>query len=92
LIFKLENLSKEQRCALWSISNVLLSTSLNDGLALNPMEFVTVKKCEEKFNKSSCIISENSGCVNALEGAFVVNPFDSEDIVLKIDHAINTSS
>jgi len=43
LILRHENLSPEQRCALWSFTDIFLQTSLREGLSLMPMEFVAIK-------------------------------------------------
>jgi len=56
------------------------------------LEFVSVKKQQGKFEKSACIVSEFSGCGKALQGAFIINPYDVEAIAIKIDEAINTSA
>jgi len=82
----------EERCALWSITHIMLNTCLRDGLTLQPLEFVSVKKQQGKFEKSACIVSEFSGCGKALQGAFIINPYDVEAIAIKIDEAINTSA
>jgi trehalose-6-phosphate synthase len=44
LIFKQEHINMEERCALWNMSNIMLNTCLRDGLTLQPLEFVSVKK------------------------------------------------
>ena len=36
-------------------------------------------------------MSEFSGCGKALQGAFIINPYDVEQIAMKIDETINTS-
>lgn len=38
------DLDLEQRLALWSVSNILLITTLRDGQCLPPLEFITVKR------------------------------------------------
>ena len=34
LLFKQEHINMEERCALWSISHIMLNTCLRDGLTL----------------------------------------------------------
>ena len=56
------------------------------------MEFVCVKKMQDKFEKSVCVISEFAGCSRSLGGAVQVNPYDIENISNKIDEAVNMDS
>lgn len=79
----------EQRIALWAVSNVLLITTLRDGQCLPPLEFITVKKHLQRFNKASVILSEFSGCNRALGGVLKINPFNVDEIAKNIDLAIN---
>jgi trehalose-6-phosphate synthase len=53
------------------------------------MEFVSVKAAQDKFDKSSCIVSEFSGCARALGGAFTINPYNVEEIASKIYESID---
>ena len=73
-----------ERCALWSISIILIITSLRDGLCLQPLEFISVKHKLNKFSKSSLILSEFFGCSTNLEGAYIVNPYDIDIVSKKI--------
>ena len=43
LIYKVQSLTQEERLALWSMSHVLLKTTLRDGLAFSPFEFISTK-------------------------------------------------
>lgn len=81
----------EQRLALWSVSSILLITTLRDGQCLPPLEFITVKKHLNKQNRSAVILSEFSGCNRALGGILKINPFNVEEIAKTIDTAINMS-
>ena len=56
------------------------------------MEYICVKKHQNKFEKSVCIVSEFAGCNKALGGAIKTNPYDIENISHKIDEAISMSS
>ena len=44
LILSLDPIPLEKRLAVWSQCQILLSSTLRDGLSLPPLEFVTVKK------------------------------------------------
>jgi len=74
------------------MSNIFLNTAINDGIMMTPFEFICVKEKQGKLNKSSCIISEFSGCAAALVGSYMVNPNDSEMIGNSISMAINSSA
>lgn len=56
------------------------------------MEFVSVKKRQERFEKSACIVSEFAGCARALGGAFTINPYDVDEIAERIRKAIDIQS
>ena len=92
LVFKTEYLNQEQRCALWSFCNIYLNTSLKQGVCLQAMEYVCVKKTQNKLDKSVCIISEFIGLNKLLGGAIRTNPYDIDNISNRIDEAITMSS
>lgn len=88
LVYLHQNLDKTQRIALWSESNCLIITSIKDGQCIPPLEFISVKKAEKTLEKSNVIMSEFSGCVKALGGILVINPFNIEEITRNIDLAL----
>ncbi len=75
-----------RRMALWSVSNVLLITTLRDGQCLPPLEFIAVKKHND--STGTVILSEFSGCNRALGGILKINPFNTEEIAKTIQHAL----
>ena len=79
----------EHRIALWSISNILLITTLRDGQCLPPLEFITVTSLLKRSSKAAVILSEFSGCNRALGGVLKINPFNVDEITKNIDIAIN---
>lgn len=79
----------EQRLALWTVSNILLITTLRDGQCLPPLEYIAVKKYLNKSGRSAVILSEFSGCNRALGGTLKINPFNVDEIAKNIDLAIN---
>jgi trehalose-6-phosphate synthase len=89
LVIKHENLTAEKRYAVYSFSNIFFNSALNDGLTLQPLEYISIKQIEKKFNKSTVIMSENCGCARALTGVFQINPYDIDMISNKLDEAIN---
>ena len=88
LVFLYRNLTKTERLALWSESNILLITSLRDGQCIPPLEFITVKKAENTFDKSNVIMSEFAGNNNFLSGILRINPFNIDEITKTIDIAM----
>jgi len=68
-----------KRLAVWSVSQILLVSTLKDGLSLPPLEFVTCKKLLNDFGSSGMVLSEFSGCSNAFSGFFRFNSFNVQD-------------
>lgn len=84
-----ENPSLEQRCALWAETNILLVSTLRDGLCLLPIEYTIVKKLIGKMSDAVMVLSEFSGCNKAFTGYIEYNPFNYSDLVKKLGTAIN---
>jgi len=61
-------------------------------LCLQPLEFVCVRKLQDKFEKSTCILSEFAGNSRSLGGAIITNPYDIENISNAIDEAVNMNT
>lgn len=88
LIYCEQDLDKLQRIALWSAINHMIDTTFRDGQSIAPMEFIAVKKVEERHPSSTVIMSEYSGCNRALGGILKINPYNIEEITKAIDAAI----
>jgi trehalose-6-phosphate synthase len=71
-----QNPSLERRLTIWSQAQILLVSTLKDGLCLPPLEFATVKKLTGEFENSGMILSEFSGCSSAFSGFHEFNPHD----------------
>jgi trehalose 6-phosphate synthase/phosphatase len=85
----------KERVALWLACDILMVTSVREGLNLRPLEFVFAKG--EK-NASSVeqragvvILSEFSACCCVLNGALRVNPWNIAELVTSLDHALTMS-
>lgn len=78
-----------KRLAIWAQSQILLISTLKDGLCIPPLEFVTVKKIRQDFQNSAMIISEYSGCSTAFTGFHVINPHDIKDLCNKMDAVLS---
>lgn len=92
LVFKYQSLTYEQRCALWSMSNIYLNTSLKEGVCMQLLEYVCVKKYQNKFEKSTAIVSEFAGNPMSMGGAIICNSYDIENISHKLEEAISMNS
>ncbi|XP_010438594.1 PREDICTED: probable alpha,alpha-trehalose-phosphate synthase [UDP-forming] 4 [Camelina sativa] len=77
-----------QLCALYAITDVLLVTSLRDGMNLVSSEFVACQKAE----KGVLILSEFAGAGQSLgAGALLVNPWNIKEVSTAIKEALNMS-
>ena len=70
----------------------MIDTTFRDGQSIAPMEFIAVKKIQERHSSSTVIMSEYSGCNRALGGILRINPYNVEDITKAIDAEIKTNS
>ena len=71
LIFEESNPSLEKRLALWSNSDIILCSSLNDGFCLQVLEYVVCRKGQPGI----MICSEFAGVHEAISGVLKYNPF-----------------
>jgi len=69
----------------------MIDTTFRDGQSIAPMEFIAVKKIQERHSSSTVIMSEYSGCNRALGGILRINPYNVEDITKAIDAAMKTN-
>ncbi|KAA8496195.1 Alpha,alpha-trehalose-phosphate synthase UDP-forming A [Porphyridium purpureum] len=70
------SLSLEELCALYSISDALLSTSLRDGMNLVAYEYTV---CQHE-NRGVLILSEFTGAALMLPGALLCNPWNLDNV------------
>jgi trehalose 6-phosphate synthase/phosphatase len=63
----------EEQLALFTIAEVLLVTSIRDGMNLTPAEYVL---CQGEGGSGSVVISEFAGTAESLAGAVRINPWD----------------
>lgn len=71
-------------CALYAASDVLLVTSLIDGMNLVALEYVS---CQDE-NKGVLLLSENAGASTTLSAALEINSWNTEEIADGIQKAI----
>ncbi|RYG40607.1 hypothetical protein EON68_04015, partial [archaeon] len=69
-------------CALYSIGDVALITSLRDGMNLVCEEYIACHKepCEQRGAPGALVLSEFAGCAQSLAGAIRVNPWSPDDV------------
>lgn len=73
------------RLAIWSLTQILLVSTLKDGLCLPPLEFVTVKHHLRDFENSGMVLSEFAGCSDAFSGFHSFNAFVLQDLMNTLD-------
>ncbi|KAE9041883.1 Alpha,alpha-trehalose-phosphate synthase [UDP-forming] 5 [Phytophthora rubi] len=84
-------LTIEERLALWLASDILMVTSIREGLNLKPLEFVFAKGINPSNRPGVVILSEFSACCCVLNGAVRVNPWNITGLVNSLDHALTMS-
>ena len=92
IILQEDNPSMEKRLALWSESDVLLVSSLRDGLCLPLFEYVAAKKNSGKLGEGVMMLSEFSGTNRAFKGFLEYNPFNVSEFLTKLDRALSMST
>jgi trehalose 6-phosphate synthase/phosphatase len=70
---------------LWLASKVLIKTSVQEGLNMNPLEFVLVK---EPPNKGVVVLSEFTTSCAVLNGAMRINPWDVKNVAETLYQAL----
>lgn len=80
----------EELCALYAVTDVLLVTSLRDGMNLVCYEFVA---CQQQDNAGVLVLSEFAGAAQSLgAGAILVNPWSVTDMAGAIEDALTMPS
>jgi trehalose-6-phosphate synthase len=75
LIFEESNPPLEKRLALWTNADVILCSSLKDGLCIQVLEFVVCRKISMRMKDSLMVCSEFAGCQDSMRGVIRYNPF-----------------
>jgi trehalose 6-phosphate synthase/phosphatase len=86
----------QQRMALLRAADVVVVTSIRDGLNLLPLEFtiahqdalIGIGRCDGR-KRGLCILSEFSSCTRVMRGALHVNPWKIAEIATACDHALH---
>jgi trehalose 6-phosphate synthase len=79
-------LSQQQLTAYYAVADVLLVTPLIDGMNLVCKEYVTVQQA--RGGSGALVLSEFTGATVELPQAIGCNPFDTEGLSYRIEHAL----
>lgn len=78
----------KDRLALWMACDILMVTSIREGLNLKPLEFVYTKSVHNPGRPGVVVLSEFSACCCVLNGALRINPWNITEVVNALDHAL----
>jgi len=81
------NVDWEDICALFSIADATLITSLREGMNLTSHEFIA---CQQK-KMSPLILSEFTGSSQCLSGSILINPWDEKKVAKIINRTLMMS-
>ncbi|KAJ0405762.1 hypothetical protein P43SY_003612 [Pythium insidiosum] len=87
--FEVENTDLAQRLPLWTVGDILLTTSVRDAVNLYPFEFVYANELAQ--TTGVVIVSEFSGSSRVLTGSIGVNPWKRDEIVKALHLAMTMS-
>jgi trehalose 6-phosphate synthase/phosphatase len=86
----------QQRMALLRAADVVVITSIRDGLNLLPLEFTIAHQDamtgvgrNDGRQRGLCILSEFASCTRVMRGALHVNPWKIAEIATAFDHALH---
>lgn len=85
------SLSLRERIIMWLACDILMVTSIREGLNLKPLEYVFAKGVSPGSRPGVVILSEFSACCCVLNGALRVNPWNITEVVNALDHALTMS-
>jgi len=86
---KVQDMDGDSRLAMMQAADILLDTSINDGLNLSPCMFLSSHASDKR---GAVIVSEFCGCSSALTGAYKVNPWDTRKVMRALDEALSGDS
>ncbi|CAE8709214.1 unnamed protein product, partial [Polarella glacialis] len=81
-----EDAERDKILGVYSATDILLDTSINDGLNLGPFMFYAAHSQDKK---GVAIVSEFSGCSTILTGTFKVNPWNTNAVLAALDQALS---
>lgn len=87
IYLRIEKIDRPDRLGLFRAADVLLDTSVKNGLNLMPFEFITAHY-DDSAQHSVTIVSEFSGCSRVLKGSLKVNPWNTAELVAACERAL----
>lgn len=87
IFLRIGKIDREERLGLFKAADILLDTSVKNGLNLMPFEFITAHH-EESARRCVSIVSEFSGCSRVLLGSLRVNPWNTLEVVSACERAM----
>ena len=82
--FLFQSVAFSELTALYAISDVCLVTSIRDGMNLVSYEYIV---CQDQ-NNGALVLSEFTGAAQSLNGAIVVNPWDTDAVAKALHDAV----
>ena len=92
LLLQESNPPLEKRLALWSSADIILCSSLKDGLCIPVLEYVKCRMMQGKLRTSTMICSEFAGCNEAMRGVLTYNPFSATAFLETMDKALSLTA
>jgi trehalose 6-phosphate synthase/phosphatase len=84
-----QNLSLQQRIALYMVADVFLVTPIREGLNLLPLEYIYSRK--DLARAGVVVASEFSTCSSLLNGSLKINPFAAASVADALEKALAMS-
>jgi len=85
IVFINQSVNFHDLCALYSVAEVCIVTSIRDGMNLVSSEFIV---CQSQ-NHGVLVLSEFAGSVHSLSGAIRVNPWNTDELASALHEALS---
>eukprot|EP00172_Hildenbrandia_rubra_P003516 Plantae.Rhodophyta-Hildenbrandia_rubra.ctg5735.p1 GENE.Plantae.Rhodophyta-Hildenbrandia_rubra.ctg5735~~Plantae.Rhodophyta-Hildenbrandia_rubra.ctg5735.p1 ORF type:complete len:902 (-),score=143.87 Plantae.Rhodophyta-Hildenbrandia_rubra.ctg5735:1413-4118(-) len=83
-----QSVNFEDLCALYTVADVAVVTSIRDGMNLVSYEYVMC----QKENHGVLVLSEFAGSAQSLSGAVRVNPWNIKELAVALDEALSAGA
>lgn len=87
IFLRMEQVERSERLGLFRAADVLVDTSVKNGLNLMPFEFVAAHYDQD--TSATLIVSEFSGCSRVLLGSLRINPWNNTELAATFDRALS---
>lgn len=87
IFLRMEKVERSERLGLFRAADVLVDTSVKNGLNLMPFEFVAAHYDQD--TSATLIVSEFSGCSRVLLGSLRINPWNNTELATTFDRALS---